>query len=339
MAKPVDQQSDILGQCHTDFGPSPKGEKELSAAQEALIKPVDAENPLVRNLAAAIDGPGYWVSEGNELVKADGKQGWIWFGDPTWTDYDFSFTVEKTSGVNGISVLFRAPRPHVGYLFTLGAPNRDTRLELRTPEGQWWYPHQNPRLGLPILTGRERLPINKLCSVRVEVRGNTCRCWQDGELLFTYDKVGIPSGMVGLRDHGQTSLRVRDIVVKSPDGTVLWSGVPNPPRRDTLASPTPKPSAPHASTGRATVAFQLGHTEGICSAAFSTDGKQALTGSDDGTARLWDVDSGSVVRTFLHNGRVACVAFTPDGKQVITGGPRTGEAVMSRHLVWVSCLT
>ena len=37
---------------------------------------------------------------------------------------------------------------------------------------------------------------------------------------------------------------------------------------------------------------QLGHSEGVTSAVFSPDGRQALSGSYDGTVRLWDIATG-----------------------------------------------
>jgi WD40 repeat protein len=64
-----------------------------------------------------------------------------------------------------------------------------------------------------------------------------------------------------------------------------------------------------------------GHTGSIYSVAFSPDGKYILTGSQDGTARLWDVQKGEEVRRFIvHKGGVSAVAFSPDGKLVVTGG-------------------
>ena len=58
----------------------------------------------------------------------------------------------------------------------------------------------------------------------------------------------------------------------------------------------------------------------VRSVAFSSDGKQALTGSGDKTAILWDAATGQELRRFEgHTGRVNSVAFSPDGRQVLTG--------------------
>jgi len=65
---------------------------------------------------------------------------------------------------------------------------------------------------------------------------------------------------------------------------------------------------------------QLGHSDYINSVAFTPDGMQFLLGSDDGTIKLWDINSGKVIRTFSgHSDSVASVAFSPDGKYVLSG--------------------
>ena len=64
-----------------------------------------------------------------------------------------------------------------------------------------------------------------------------------------------------------------------------------------------------------------GHEGGVWAVAFAPDGQTVLSGSDDGTARLWDVANGEPVQEFLgHEDEVHSVAFGPDGRTVLTGG-------------------
>jgi WD40 repeat protein len=63
----------------------------------------------------------------------------------------------------------------------------------------------------------------------------------------------------------------------------------------------------------------------VNSVAFSPDGKQVISGSDDSTLKqwstlkLWEVASGRVIRTFSFEHHFICVAFSPDGRKVISG--------------------
>jgi WD40 repeat protein/tetratricopeptide (TPR) repeat protein len=81
----------------------------------------------------------------------------------------------------------------------------------------------------------------------------------------------------------------------------------------------------------------LKHDGPVVALAFSPDGKALLTGSGDGTARLWEVSGGKpLLRPLPHGGPVVGVAFRPDGRRCVTaswdGGarlwdPATGELV------------
>jgi WD40 repeat protein len=65
----------------------------------------------------------------------------------------------------------------------------------------------------------------------------------------------------------------------------------------------------------------LGHTDAIGSVAFSPDGRRVVTGSDDYTARVWDLAAPAPTPILLsgHQGPIRSAAFSPDGRQVVTG--------------------
>ncbi|MFN8361155.1 MAG: choice-of-anchor D domain-containing protein [Candidatus Kapaibacterium sp.] len=61
------------------------------------------------------------------------------------------------------------------------------------------------------------------------------------------------------------------------------------------------------------------HAKAVTGVAFSPDGSFAITAGDS-VAKLWDTDSGSIVRTFKgHTAEVTSLAYSQDGKSLITG--------------------
>ena len=69
---------------------------------------------------------------------------------------------------------------------------------------------------------------------------------------------------------------------------------------------------------------QLGHWTAVNSVAYSPDGKTALSGSDDHTARVWDLATGREIRKLEgHSGSVESVSFSPDGKTALSGSDDT----------------
>src|SRR5262249_336681 len=63
-----------------------------------------------------------------------------------------------------------------------------------------------------------------------------------------------------------------------------------------------------------------GHTSYVTSAIFSPDGRHIISGSADGTVRIWDVTNGNVLRTLEgHKDTVTSVAVSLDGSRILSG--------------------
>ena len=63
-----------------------------------------------------------------------------------------------------------------------------------------------------------------------------------------------------------------------------------------------------------------GHIANVDSVSVSSNGRRAVSGSEDHTLSVWDVESGTCLQTLRHLGAVSCVSLTPDGRCAISGG-------------------
>jgi hypothetical protein len=58
----------------------------------------------------------------------------------------------------------------------------------------------------------------------------------------------------------------------------------------------------------------------IFSAAFSPDGRRIVSGSMDKTVKVWNAETGALIRTLSgHTGGVKSAAFSPDGRRIVSG--------------------
>lgn len=84
-----------------------------------------------------------------------------------------------------------------------------------------------------------------------------------------------------------------------------------------------KPSAMRIETAPELIAektIQLDCNSSVHTCVFSQDGKHAITGSNDQTIRLWDVEAGCVLLILKgHTGRIRCLLWSSDQKFVLSG--------------------
>lgn len=92
-----------------------------------------------------------------------------------------------------------------------------------------------------------------------------------------------------------------------------------------------------------------GHSHFVEDCTISSDGQYCLSGSWDGTLRLWNIHSGETTKRFVgHDKDVLSIAFSLDNRQIVSGSrDRTirlwntlGECkyTINGHKEWVSCV-
>jgi WD40 repeat protein len=96
------------------------------------------------------------------------------------------------------------------------------------------------------------------------------------------------------------------------------------PNRQTLVSLSDTLDATYLNvwnlkTGKRMTSIRLDHQDRVTSLKLFPNG-WALTGSQDGTARIWDLVSGSLQDTLDQASEVSALAVSPDDKTILTGG-------------------
>ncbi len=98
---------------------------------------------------------------------------------------------------------------------------------------------------------------------------------------------------------------------------------------------TAQPAGRRMESPKAHLQIQIGHSDWVFFAAWSPDDQVVATASGDGTAALWHVETGRVLRVLRHGGRVFSAAWSPDGQTLATMGERNcrlWEAISGKQL-------
>ncbi|HVR30787.1 MAG TPA: NACHT domain-containing protein [Thermoanaerobaculia bacterium] len=62
-----------------------------------------------------------------------------------------------------------------------------------------------------------------------------------------------------------------------------------------------------------------GHADSVLAVAVTADGRRAVSGSEDKTLRVWDLETGGSRALLGHTDSVLAVSVTPDGRQAVSG--------------------
>jgi WD40 repeat protein len=114
---------------------------------------------------------------------------------------------------------------------------------------------------------------------------------------------------------GSTNVEVQSKLIKeSADNSVLLL------KPSTVELPMPTSDQSASPQSREVIQRLRGHTGPVLFATLSADSKYVLTGSEDWTARLWDANTGRLLRVFLgHTAGVTHGIFSSDNLYILTG--------------------
>jgi WD40 repeat protein len=194
-------------------------------------------------------------------------------------------------------------------------------LTVVSPGGQWLATGYGGAPNPITMTVRTRRTGREVAQVSYsEYKLDTLTLSPDGRWLAAHDFRGLVWDVVAERQIAELDIPYRAYkLLFSPDGQWLAaaSGEPTMGYLGAVKTWRLKYNAAQDLLSFHPVAY-IKYQGPANDIAFSPDGRWLLTGSDDGTAHLLEVDSGKVVGQLEHKTGVTAVAFSPDGQRLAT---------------------
>ena len=181
----------------------------------ATPEPPPAAPSRVNSFAEILSGN--WDIDGDELVQTSRSKSAIHFGDPGWSNYDFTFKVNSVSQGDGFTAEthFKDNRNFVFHEF---GGNSNTRYNIgEVIEGRRIFPNWK----------NDNIVHDRWYEVKIQVRGKRTNAFLNGQKVFGEPSINVlhEKGQVGFSAWNST-MRIRDIKVVDPNGRLLWSGLP-----------------------------------------------------------------------------------------------------------------
>jgi serine/threonine protein kinase len=214
-------------------------------AEPAKPLPPSAPTPQAADVPKATFLSGSFHVEGDDLVmtpKSPGSSCAVLFGDPSWTDYDFSLKAITNANPSvserghstatfGAQVRSATSTSFVQMQFGLSG-NNINQIYINDGEPQRRFGRVEP---------------DHVYNIRIQVRGPDFHFFVDDEEWFSTHNTlaSLSHGRVGISS-ASPAQRFRDFKVTAPDGKVLWSGLPDlsglyPQQKDPPGSIPPIP--------------------------------------------------------------------------------------------------
>lgn len=233
-----------------------------------------------RSFEEFVEQPEWSVDRGvlsQNRLMSDVK---LLFGNPGWSDYEFTLEARKDYGYEGFLILFRALDEENFYWFNLGGWGNSQHALEKEVAG-------NRAVIAPPVKGE--VPEHQWVPVRISISGSRFECYLGGQLVYSHTDTlnPLPKGAVGLGSWS-TAVSYRNVKVTGPDGKILYEGLP--------ALPDNRRFPRHwIASDRERVTFETKNAlNGETAVRFDPDGREVAITQENFGARRGDTLSGSV---------------------------------------------